>query len=640
MRLYQAAKKMGLSSKQLVEICGKAGVPGKTYVSGLNEEEIAKIEAYLSTEKRSSKPILLSGTETLGELASKMEIPVVELIKSLKKKKVIVAMNQRPGIAHTLALCEEFGFSCELQKTKELYFTEDYQESGEELKKRAAVVTVMGHVDHGKTTILDAIRKTNVAGREFGDITQQIGAYKVHLPEGDLVFIDTPGHEAFSAIRARGAALTDIVVLVVAADEGVKVQTVEAINHCKAAEVPVVVAVNKIDRPGANPEAVKKGLSAHGILAEDWGGQNVFVNLSGLTGEGIKELLEILLLMGEMLELKANPDRPAEATVIESNIHKQKGPLLNLLVQNGTLRIGDYFVAGAAWGKVRAMFDEFGKKLEEAGPSTPLELLGSNMTVDPGERFVAVLSEEDARRRAQIAKDASSVREVAPIRKLSMEDLQKLSSSEEDPGEVKIILKADLSGSLEAIRGSIEKLIASPKPGRPRVSIMHSAVGAVNESDILLARVSEALVFGFNVFADAKTEKLARQHGISIRSFRLIYDLVDHIKAVVEGQVKEKEVEKLFGQAQVKKLFTIDRKDVIAGCLVVDGKILRESKARLIRDGSVVYEGRIRSLRRFKNSVKEVAQNTECGISLVDFRDIQEGDVIQSYLMVPESEAK
>jgi len=636
MRVYQLAKQMKVSPKYLIEICEKAGIKGKTYVSGLKEPEISAIKGFIKKSKLSEKPITFTGTETVGEIASKLSISASEIIKQLSDLGISANINDRMGIENIKKLCGVLGVVAEFKKTRESYLLGTAVETAEDLVPRAPVVTVMGHVDHGKTTILDFIRKSNVAAREFGQITQKIGAYKVNLKEGSIVFIDTPGHEVFTAMRARGARVTDIVVLVVAADEGVKLQTVEAINHCKAAGVPIIVAINKIDRPNANPDSVKKKLSEYGLIPEEWGGQTVFLNVSGITGQNIKELLEIILLMGEMMELKANPDRPGEGVVLEAYLHKQKGPVVNLLVQNGTVNNGDFFVCGNTWGKVRAMFDENGNRLEKAGPSTPVELLGSNSTPIPGDIFKVAISEADAKKLVKQQKQESKPLQEKEQRVFTLEDLQR-QIVEGALKELKIILKTDSIGSQEAIKASIEKInqTSSEKQGLS-INCLHCGLGSISKSDILLAACSQAIIFGYNIGIDAKVEKLVRQHGIEVKLYRLVYDLIEDIRNTVEGMIKPREVEIMVGQALVKQVFRIGKNQAVAGCLVVDGKAVRDAKVKIVRNGSFVFEGFLSSLKRFKNSVKEVATNTECGIGIANFNDFQQGDVIQIYQKVEE----
>ncbi len=634
MRVYQFAKQLKITAKELIEICENAGIKGKTYVSGLKDQEMAVIKEYMKKSKLAGKPIVSTGTETVGEIASKLGISAAEIIKNLSDIGISAAINDRLGPENIQKLCDIIGVSVQFKKTRESYILGTAVETDNDLVPRAPVVTVMGHVDHGKTTILDYIRKSNVAAKEFGQITQRIGAYKVNLKEGSIVFIDTPGHEIFTAMRSRGAQITDIVVLVVAADEGVKLQTVEAINHCKAAGVPVIVAINKIDRPNANPDIVKKKLSEYGLVPEEWGGQTVFLNVSGVTGANIKELLEIILLMGEMMELKANPERPGEGVVLEAYLHKQKGPVIDLLVQNGSVCTGEFFVCGESWGKVRAMFDENGKRIEKAGPSTPVELLGASSTPVPGDLFKVVDSEADARRIAEETKQANKSTGEKVQKVLTLEDLQK-QIIQGTLKELKIILKTDSIGSQEAIKSSLEKLSQSSveKQG-PSVNLLHCGLGSISESDILLAVCSKAIIFGYNIGIDSKAENLSKQHGIEIKTYRLVYDLIEDVKNTLEGMMKPQEIEVMVGQALVKQVFKIGRNQSVAGCLVVDGKVIRDSKVKIVRNGKFVFEGYLSSLKRFKNSVKEVTTNTECGIGISGFNDFQQGDIIQVYQKV------
>ncbi|MCL5674481.1 MAG: translation initiation factor IF-2 [Candidatus Omnitrophica bacterium] len=633
MRVYQEAQKLNVTPKYLMEICIQLGITGKTFVSGLNPEELKLIEGNIKKIQRGKEKIVITGAETIGGLASKMAISASDLIKTLTELNITATMNEKIGLENIQMLCESLGFSYTIQRTKETYYSGKYVDSSAELQKRSPIVTVMGHVDHGKTTILDTIRKTNVAQKEYGQITQKIGAYKVHINTGSIVFIDTPGHEAFSAMRARGAGFTDIVVLVVAADDGVKMQTVEAIDHCKVANVSVIVAINKIDKPNVNPEMVKKQLTEYGLIPEEWGGQTVYVNVSGLTGQNIKELLEIILLMGEMMELKANPDRPAEGTVLESYIHKQKGAVINLIVQNGTLNIGDYFVCGGTCGKVRAMFDEFNNRMDKAGPSTPVEVFGAHETCPPGEKFFGVSSESEAKEKADALK-TGNVSKSFVVKKLTLEELQK-QIMQGRINEVKVILKMDSNGSKEAIIGSLEKISSQMQNEvKAKLVTVHSGLGSINESDVLLAVSSGAIILGFNVSADNNIEKLAKQYGIEIKTYKIIYDLVEDVKAAMEGTLKPEEILSLSGQALVKKLFKVGKNQVVAGCLVVEGKVVRNSKIKVLRDGKPVFEGALSSLKRFKDNVKEVGINTECGISMENFNDLMEGDIIQSYVII------
>ncbi|MCX8082680.1 MAG: translation initiation factor IF-2 [bacterium] len=580
------------------------------------------------TEKTTTeevKPnVLLQGTENIKQLAEKIAIPANEIIKFFLTKGIVLNINQCPGKENIKNLCEYFGLKTEF--VTPAIEKKPVVEKEKLLVPRAPVVTIMGHVDHGKTTILDTIRKSRIADKEYGQITQKIGAYKLNTSKGSIVFLDTPGHEAFTSMRARGAMITDIVVLVVAADEGVKPQTVEAINHARSANVPIIVAVNKIDKPNVNPDKVKKQLAEHKLIPEEWGGDTIFVNVSGLTGQGIEDLLDMIILLGEMLELKASPEGRADGIVIESYIDKTKGPIINVLIRNGELKTGDFFVAGAIKGKVRAIIDDWGRRLEKVGPSTPVEILGGEGVANPGEDFHVVESEKIAREIIEQRNYRTAGKEIS-TRKITLENLYK----EIQKGglkELKLILKTDYVGTIEAIRNIIEKIPTS----EVKIDIIHSETGAVSESDILLASASNAIVLGFNVPVLQKAEELAKSEGVEVRTYRIIYELADEIRRAVEGMLEPEEKEVLSGQAQVKKVFRLSNNECVAGCLVVNGVITRDSIAKIIRNGTVIYQGSISSLKRFKENVKEVKQNTECGIGIEKFSDFQEGDIIQSYI--------
>jgi len=645
MRLYEIAKKLGISNKEAIEILEKAGIKNKKTLSSVTDEECAIIEKYtgekeetstppVKEEKKSSKSvektipeIKIKGDETVGELAKKLNVSSAELIKDLMGMKILVNINQKLDTATIKKICEKKGFSWSIEKKKDE--KKEKQEPRSEVKvenlvPKAPVVTVMGHVDHGKTTILDAIRKTKVVEQEPGKITQKIGAYKITINEHPIVFIDTPGHEAFTAMRAMGAKVTDIVVLVVAADEGVKPQTIEAIDHARSANVPIIVAINKIDKVNANVDRVKQQLSEIGLVPDDWGGNTVYVPVSGVTGEGIDDLLEMIILVGEMQELKADPTGPAEGVVIESKLDQKKGPLISVIIQKGILKISDSFIAGDTWGKVRAMFDDKENKLIEVCPSTPVEILGSHDIVTPGEKFQVVKSEKEAKKIAEQRKKEKT--SYVPVKKITLEDLYK----EIEKGttkELKIVLKCDTSGSIDAIKKSIEKI----PQGEVEITIIHSGTGAISESDVLLASASNGVVIGFNVSVESKAKELAKKEGIEIKTYDIIYDLVDELIRAIEGMLTPEIKESLIGQAVVKKVFKIEKNQQVAGCLVVDGKVAINSKVKIIRNGEVIYEGILSSLKRFKENVSEVAKNTECGIMVSDFSDFQEGDIIQSY---------
>ncbi|MFQ9673433.1 MAG: translation initiation factor IF-2, partial [Clostridium paraputrificum] len=485
---------------------------------------------------------------------------------------------------------------------------------------------VMGHVDHGKTSLLDAIRKTRVTKTEAGGITQHIGAYTVTLNGEEITFLDTPGHEAFTAMRARGAQVTDIVILVVAADDGIMPQTKEAINHCKAAEVPMIVAINKIDRPGANIDRVKQELTEFGLVAEDWGGDTICVPVSAKEGQNIDQLLEMIILTAEMQELKANPDRKAKGTVVEAKLDKGRGPVASLLVQSGTLSVGDSILVGSTYGRIRAMFDDQGKKIKSAGPSIPVEILGLSEVPAAGDRFIQVKDEKTARTMAEARKDKLKNETLNASHRVSLEDLYS-QIKEGTVKELAIIVKADVQGSVEAIRQSLEKLSTDDV----KVRVIHGAVGAITETDITLATASNAIVIGFNVRPDSNAIAASEREKVDVKTYRIIYDAIEDVKSAMVGMLEPEYKEVVLGKAEVRETYKISNVGTIAGCYVLDGKILRNSDIRVIRDGIVIFESSLASLKRFKDDVKEVATGYECGLSVEKFNDIKEGDIIESF---------
>ena len=497
------------------------------------------------------------------------------------------------------------------------------------LSSRPPVVAVLGHVDHGKTSLLDAIRQTKVTETEAGGITQHIGAYKVSLQGKDITFLDTPGHEAFTALRARGAKVTDIVVLVVAADDGVMPQTIEAIDHSKAANVPIIVAINKIDKPEANPARVRNELAERGIVSEEWGGQNIFVEVSAKKKIGIEHLLEMILLQAEVMELKANPNRPARGTIIEAKLDKGRGPVATVLIQSGTLRVGDAFVAGSASGKVRALIDDTGKKINEAGPSTPVEIIGFSEVPTAGDVFTCVEDEKKARQIALARLQKQRLAEAARHKKLTLDELY----SKIKEGQIKelgIVIKGDVQGSVEAIRSALEG-ITHPEV---KVRVIHAAVGGINESDVMLATASNAIIIGFNVRPELKASQLAEKEGVDIRLYNIIYDAIEDVKKALEGMLEPTLKEKVLGRAEVRQTFQVSRLGTIAGCYVIDGMISRASDGiRVIRDNIVVYEGKLASLKRFKEDVKEAQTGYECGIMIENFNDLKVGDILENYII-------
>jgi translation initiation factor IF-2 len=502
------------------------------------------------------------------------------------------------------------------------------EEDPDKLEHRPPVVTIMGHVDHGKTSLLDVIRKSRVTEGEAGGITQHIGAYLVSTQKGDIAFLDTPGHEAFSAMRSRGAQVTDLVILVVAADDGVMPQTVEAINHSKAAQVPIIVAVNKIDKPDADPDRVTRQLSEIGVVPEDWGGENIFVHVSAKEQTGIDDLLEMILLQAEMLELKANPDKLALGHVVEAKLDSGRGPVATVLVKEGTLKAGDPVVCGVHFGKVRALLDDYGRKLESAGPSMPVEIVGLSGVPMAGDEMVAVEDEKDARQVSQHRIQKLRSKELAKTSRLSLEKLYERMQE----GEVKdlnLIIKTDVDGSLEAIRDSLTKLSNE----EVTINIQHAATGTITESDIFLAAGSDAIIIGFNVRPNAKVQEMANEENVDIRYHNIIYNVIKEIKDAIVGLMKSTFEERIIGRAEVRQIFHVPKVGTIAGCYVTDGKIERGKPTRLLRDGIVTYDGKNNSLRRYKDDVKEVQSGYECGIGLENYNDIKVGDVIEGYYM-------
>jgi len=562
---------------------------------------------------------------TVRELAELLRVPPNVVMAELLKKGVLATINQTVPSEVALQVAEALGFLAEIKKQEEETLEEEIPDHWEKLP-RPPIVVVMGHVDHGKTTLLDTIRKTNVAEREKGGITQHIGASVVQLPDGrKITFLDTPGHEAFTSLRARGAQITDIAVLVVAADDGVMPQTVEAINHARAFNVPIIVAVNKIDKPGADPQRVRRELSELGLIPEEWGGDTIFVDVSAKTGQNVEALLEYILLLAEILELKARVEGPAKGTVIESKLDKQRGPVATLIVQEGTLKVGDPVVAGTSYGRIRAMFDDKGRKLNSAGPSTPVEVLGFEELPMAGDTFIVVEDEKKARQIAEIRKQKKEQQEKLS-RGLMLEDVFK-KIEEGELNELRLILKTDTIGSLEALKKALTEL-STPEVS---VRILHGAVGGITENDVMLAKASQAIIIGFNTRPDLKAKETAEREKVDIKLYSIIYEAIEDVKNALRGLLKPVQKEVVLGSAEVRATFKIKGVGTVAGCYVLDGKIVRNANARLIRDGVVIYTGKIESLKRFKEDVQEVAKGFECGVKLKDYNDVKVGDIIECY---------
>ena len=568
---------------------------------------------------------------TVGELAKELNINASDIIKKLFLQKKLVTINQYLDDETIGEICLEFGYDF---KKEEIVNEEDFEKAQiedkeEDLVERPPVVTIMGHVDHGKTTLIDAIRNSNLAANEVGGISQEIGAYQKVVNGKKITFIDTPGHEAFSAMRSRGASVTDIVVLVVAADDGVMPQTIEAIDHAKAAKVPIIVAINKIDVPGANPEKVLNELMQHDVIAEKFGGDVLTCEISAKKKIGINDLLEDILLQAEMLQLKANPKRYAIGTVLEAELDKGEGPKATLLVQNGTLYNNDFVVVGTTYGKIRRMTNEFKQVMKEVGPGTPCSVIGLSEVPLAGDRFMAFPTEKQARDIAEKRKLKKVQEERAASNGVtSLDDLYS-KISEGQLAQINIVLKTDSTGSAEAVKGALEKL----NNEQVKVNVIRAAAGAITESDILLASASDAIIYGFNVRPSALIRKKAEEEHVEIRLHRIIYALIEEMEDAIKGKMKKEEVEVVIGQAEVRNVFKISKVGEIAGCMVTDGLIKINSKCRVLRDGAIVYEGEIESLKRFKDDAKEVKQGYECGLMISNYNDVHEGDIVECYEM-------
>lgn len=565
---------------------------------------------------------------TVGDLAKRMGVKGGDLIKKLMEMGVLVNINQVIDADVASLAAGEFGYEVEKVSLERQELLERKEDLPEQLKPRPPVVTIMGHVDHGKTMLLDAIRKTNVVSGEAGGITQHIGAYDVHLENGHVVFIDTPGHEAFTAMRARGAQVTDVVVLVVAADDGVMPQTKEAIDHARAAKVPIVVAINKVDKPNANPEKVKKDLADYGLVPEQWGGNTLFAEVSAKQKTGIKELLELILLQAEILELKANPDKPARGIIVEAKLDKGRGPVATVLVQEGTLKAGDVFVAGSHYGRVRALLNDKGQKIERTEPSMPVEVIGFTDVPEAGDPFIVVSEERMAKQISLYRQEKIRQKELSKLSKVSLEELyDKIKNGEIK--ELNVIIKADVQGSIEAVKEALKKISTDAV----KVNVIHDAVGGITETDVNLAAASNAIIIGFNVRPGPKAQSLAEQEQVDVRTYSIIYDAIDDVKKALEGLLEPTYKEHLLGRAQVIQLFNIRKVGTVAGSVILDGKVVRGSHARVLRDNVVIYDSRIGSVRRFKDDVKECSQGLECGIWIENFNDVKLGDIIESYEM-------
>lgn len=614
----------------VAEEVNKPVVKNKGKFKGTRKNRNDKRNDKDSNDESSELIVELEEFITVKELSERLGKSNVEVIKALILNGVMAAVNQEINFETAEKVVKSFGGDVVKKEENAVHIEreEEIFEEGETLVKRPPIVTVMGHVDHGKTSLLDAIRKAKVTSTEAGGITQHIGAYTVTINGEKITFLDTPGHEAFTSMRARGAQVTDVVILVVAADDGIMPQTKEAINHCKAAEVPVIVAINKIDKPGANIDRVKQELSEFGLISEDWGGETICVPVSAKTGDGLDTLLEMVILTSEMEELKADPDRKAKGTVIEAKLDKGRGAVATLLVQNGTLRTGDSLLVGSTYGRIRAMFDDKGKKIKKAGPSIPVEILGLSEVPAAGDKFHVVKDEKTARNMAESRKQKEKADSLMNSHRVSLEDLY----SQIQEGKVKelaIIVKADVQGSVEALKQSLEKLSTDDV----KVRVIHQAVGAITETDITLATASNAIIIGFNVRPDNNAVTAAEKEKVDIKTYRIIYDAIEDIKSAMIGMLEPDYKEVVLGSAEIRTTYKISNVGTIAGCYVLNGKLLRNSDVRIIRDGIVIFESSLASLKRFKDDVKEVNSGYECGLSIEKFNDVKEGDIVEAFTM-------
>jgi translation initiation factor IF-2 len=625
----------GTKKKELFKKAELAEKRERVFEPGLRPGKGKKKEKYRAPEgkrteitvpKAIKRIIKISETITVGELAKRMGTKANDLIRALMKMGMMVTINHPLDVDTATLLATDFGYEIENVAIDLDLMLEASPDTPESLVKRPPVVTIMGHVDHGKTSLLDAIRETNVIAGEAGGITQHIGAYDVELNGRKITFLDTPGHEAFTAMRARGAKVTDIVILVVAADDGVMPQTREAVNHSKAAGVPIIVAINKIDKPDAKPERVKQELMELGLVSEEWGGDTIFVEVSAKKRINLPELLEMVLLQADVLDLKANPDKPARGTIIEAKLDRGRGPVSTVLVQEGTIKGGDYFVAGVHYGRVRAMQNDRGEKVLIAGPSMPVEVIGFTGVPDAGDIFVSMADEKQAKEIATFRMQKIRETELAKSSKLSLEQLYEKIQK----GEVKdlnVVVKGDVQGSVEAVSDSLRKLTTEAI----RLNVIHASVGAITETDVNLATASNAIILGFNVRPEVKAHVLAEKEGVDVRLYNIIYDAVDDIKKAMEGLLEPTLREKYLGRAEIREVFSVPKVGNVAGVYVQDGKMVRNARVRLLRDNMVIYEGKMSSLRRFKEDAKEVAAGYECGIGLENYNDVKTGDIIEAF---------
>ena len=635
-RIYQLADELGLENKELIELLQELDIDVSSHMSTIEDESAELVRDILSEDEEevvdAEDIIEVEGALTVKELGEKLGVKSNKLITELINMGTMATINQDLEIETMEELAAKYGYQIKEVESEEedddsYGLINDYEDKEEELEFRPPVVTVMGHVDHGKTTLLDAIRKTSVTEEEAGGITQHIGAYQVDVDGEKVTFLDTPGHEAFTSMRARGAQATDVAIIIVAADDGVMPQTVEAINHAQAAEVPIIVAVNKIDKPNAQPEKVKQELTEHGLVVEEWGGDTIAVPISALQQQNLDELLEMVLLTAEMEELKANPNRPANGVIVEAELDRGRGPVATVLVKNGTLEVGDHIVVGSAHGRVRAMIDDHGQRVESVGPATPVEVLGLSDVPSAGDVLEVLPDSSETREVAEEREEEKRAKELVDHKTaVNLDDLfEKIQQ-----GEIKdlnIVIKADVQGSIEALKESLLELSTE----EVQVNVVHGGVGGITETDVMLASASNAIIIGFNVRPGTNARKIAEKENIDIRTYRVIYRAIEDVRKAMEGLLEPDYKEVVIGEVEVRDVFKVPDVGMIAGAYVKNGEVKRDAELRLLRDGKIIHEGKISSLKRFKNDVKEVKEGYECGIGIEDYNDLKVGDIMEVY---------
>lgn len=636
MRVYELAEDLKIPTKELIWFLNKEGIKVKNHMSTLDKDTVELIKEVITMDKKKkgteNKPPLkvleINKLPNLKELSSQLKISLSEILQKIMQFGTITSIDKEIPVNILQHLVKEYGYK--IKFSVKIKNSINFQKKDEIVKSisKPPIITIIGHVDHGKTTLLDSIRKTNVTKEEVGGITQRIGAYQIKIDNKKIVFIDTPGHEAFTTMRARGVKATDIAVLVVAADDGVMPQTIEAINHAKAANVPIIVAINKIDKSNTNIEKLKKDLSKYGLVSEEWGGDTLMVEISALQNKGIKKLLEAISLQAEMLELKANPNTPAKGIILETKLDKKRGIIGSVLVQDGSLKVGNYFITGLSYGKIRSLTNDKGKNIKEAGPSSPVEVVGFYKMPQAGDYFQVVPDDKLAKIIINEREDEERNKIIEKSSKVSLDNLF-LEIKEGNLDKLKLILKTDFQGSLDALQEAIKKLKIENET--VKIDIIHAGVGNITETDVMLASASDAIIIGFNIRPDLNIQKIAKSEKVDIRLYKIIYDLIDEIKAALKGYLKPKIEEYICGQAEIREIYKIPKVGTIAGSYVLNGKISKNDNIRVIRDGKLIYEGKAASLKRFKEDAREVNAGFECGIGIEKFNDIKLKDILEFY---------